>query len=164
MFQLSGPSFLSHYPASSLGIKICTPANKPWAIWWRTVWAPSAVVYIQYKPWLLNTFNKTCKYYLDCEKSTVWNCKQAILVLPQKGLVTEFCSQHLSLFFLTDVSDYLRIFVAVLFIKMRLHISHQSSSEWIIMNLTCSRFLGPLIQWTFCCFAVPDTVFRHPLA
>ena len=30
--QLSGPGFLSHYPASSLGIKICTPAYKPRAI------------------------------------------------------------------------------------------------------------------------------------
>lgn len=99
--QLSGPSFLSHYPASSLGIKICTPANKPWAIWWRTVWATSTVVYIQYHPMgLLNTFKKKCKHYLDSEKCfTVWNSKQAILILPQKLLVTEFSSQHLSLFF-----------------------------------------------------------------
>lgn len=65
-------------PSSSLGIKICTPANKPWDIWWRTAWAIATLDYIQYRPLrLLNTVMKKCKLYLDCE---VLHC-----VKPQTG-------------------------------------------------------------------------------
>lgn len=45
MFSWLSPVFWAIYSASSLGMKASTPTNKPWTIWWRTVWALSSVVF-----------------------------------------------------------------------------------------------------------------------
>lgn len=151
MFSWVSPVFWAIYSASSVGMKASTPTNNPWASWWRTMWALSSVLF---------ELVAAADTYLIYQNmlAYIWIVK----CLRNYNYVPEKLQEKNSLLSLTNVSNYLCIFLAALFneaVQLCICINEEyplllypieSSSVWITINLIndrlCSSFAHLLLN------------------